>query len=395
MIAEAVFVGTELLLGQIVNTNAAYLGERLSELGIDHYYQAVVGDNARRVASVLAEAIARADVVITSGGLGPTMDDLTRETVAELTGRPLVFDPEIWERIKRRRPSMPENMKRQAMVPAGATVLPNDTGSAPGLAVPGGDNKLFILLPGPPFELRPMFENYAIPILLGRMGERTTLVSRSLHFCEIGESPLEDRLQDLIAAQTDPTMATYAKPGDVQLRISTKASNREEGLARIAPLEAEIRQRVGEFIYGEDGATLEQAVGHLLARRGWRVAVVDACTGGTLAGRLTEPAGAEKWFAGGIVAASADQATALLRAAGAPLPAANPTDAAALAQAIRSIATVGVAVLPGPEGPLLAISAPNGERQTALSVGRGMVADTRWRISQTALAALRRVLLEA
>ena len=417
MIAEAVFVGTELLLGQIVNTNAAYLGECLSELGIDHYYQSVVGDNSTRLADVLREAIGRADVVITSGGLGPTMDDLTRETVAELTHRELEFHADIWQQMLRRRPHIPENMKRQAMVPAGATVLPNDCGTAPGLAVPTESGKMFILLPGPPSELRPMFANYAVPLLLERMGERTTLVSRSLHFCEIGESPLEDQLKDLIATQTDPTMATYAKPGDVQLRISTKADSIAAGLARIAPLEAEIRRRLGEYIYGADQVTLEQAVGELLAGLGWRVAIIDAATGGTLSGRLTGPTDASRWFGGAVVASSAAQAGDLLRQAGmlvsgptsptteASVAATAPTSEQARAleqawaleqaRAARAMAEVGVAVIPVEGSVLVAVATPLSISHTLIAGWRGNPTDIRWRISQSTLAFLRRVLLKA
>lgn len=408
MIAEAVFVGTELLMGQIVNTNAAYLGERLSELGIDHYYQTVVGDNSKRLAAVLHEAIGRADVVITSGGLGPTMDDLTRETVAELTHRELMFNNDIWQALLRRRPHMTENNKRQAMVPAGATVLPNDCGTAPGLAVPAEAGKVFILLPGPPAELRPMFSNYAVPLLLERMGERATLVSRSLHFCDIGESPLEDELKDLIATQTDPTMATYAKPGDVLLRISTKADSTAAGLASIAPLEAEIRRRLGEYIYGSDQTTLEQAVGELLAGHGWRIAVIDAVTGGTLSGRLSEPGDSSRWFGGALIAVSVEQAGALLRQANllastSPTPAGmeGPTASPAqeqvitLAQAAQALAEVGVAVIPAEGGVLVAVTTPLDMSHNFIAGWKGEPADLRWRISQSTLAFLRRSLLPA
>ncbi|HHW10024.1 MAG TPA: CinA family nicotinamide mononucleotide deamidase-related protein [Firmicutes bacterium] len=406
MIAEMVFVGTELLLGQIVNTNAAYLGERLSELGIDHYYQSVVGDNAKRLAGVLNLAVSRSDVVIACGGLGPTLDDLTRETVAELTGRELEFNDEIWQTIRRRRPNLPENMKRQAMVPKGAKVLPNDTGTAPGLAVPDqSDNKLFILLPGPPNEMKPMFDKYAVPVLLERMGERAVLVSRSLHFCEIGESPLEDRLMDLFAGQVDPTLATYAKPGHVQLRISTKAHTREEGLAKIAPVEEEIRRRVGEYIYGVDGTTLEEAVGELLLGRNWRVFIADAGTGGILASRLTDPPGANAWFAGALVAASTTQLVQMIMAEeqpgagtgsevgnGAAASEALAMDLAKHLLARMDGVSVGISILPAAPGEaVVALATAAGDTRTALAQWRGNTQDYRWRVSQAALGALRRL----
>lgn len=400
MIAETVFVGTELLLGQIVNTNAAYLGEHLSMLGIDSYYQSVVGDNPGRLTASLERALERSDVVIASGGLGPTMDDLTRETAAELTGRPLQFDPEIWQRITgRRRGPMPENMRRQAMVPVGATVLPNDVGSAPGLAIPALDGrKLIILLPGPPHELQPMFERYAIPLLLARLGERTSLVSRTLRFCDIGESALEEQLKDLVANQKDPTLATYAKPGDVHLRISTKASSRDEGMKRILLLENEIRARVGQCIYGVDETTLEQAVGQLLQRLGWRVAIVDAQGGGTLAARLTEPVGSDTWFAWGLATTSCAQAALLLRQMGADI--ALPLDAQqcppeaggrALAVAAQALGPdVVVSLTSSQEGhAFIAVMASSGCERCMTVAGRDG-----WRASQSALSLLRRLAMD-
>ncbi|MGI6082238.1 MAG: CinA family nicotinamide mononucleotide deamidase-related protein [Limnochordia bacterium] len=406
MIAETIFVGTELLLGQIVNTNAAYLGEQLSLLGIDSYYQSVVGDNPRRLAACLKQAVERSDVVIASGGLGPTMDDVTRETAAEITQRSLRFDAGIWERIKgRRRGAIPENMKRQAMVPDGAEVLPNDVGSAPGLAIPTcGDEKLIILLPGPPHELQPMFERYVIPLLLARLGERTTLVSRTLRFCDIGESPLEDRLKDLIANQKDPTLATYAKPGDVQLRISTKASSHEEGMRRILAVENEIRHRVGGYIYGADDTTLEKAVGDLLRRCGWRVAVVDTQSGGTLITRITEPAGSDAWFAGGLVASSPAQAAMHLRQMGATpsLPDKGEqwspqawSDALLVATEVFD-ANVAVTLLPGEDDTAhIAATATTGRRcSTSAGAGRGNRETWRWRLSQSALVQIRRLVTE-
>jgi nicotinamide-nucleotide amidase len=406
VIAETVFVGTELLLGQIVNTNAAYLGKQLSILGIDSYYQSVVGDNPRRLAACLKQAIERSDVVIASGGLGPTMDDVTRETAAEITQRPLRFDSDVWERIKgRRRGTIPENMKRQAMVPEGAMVLPNDVGSAPGLAIPVcGDKKLIILLPGPPHELQPMFERYVIPLLLERLGERTTLVSRTLRFCDIGESPLEERLKDLIANQKDPTLATYAKPGDVQLRISTKASSYEEGMRRILAVENEIRHRVGEYIYGLDDTTLEKAVGELLKRCGWRLAIVDTQSGGALITRITDPTGSEAWFAGGFVASSPAQALTHLRQMGAA-PARSDkkeqlspmewSDALLVATDVFD-ADVMVTLLPDEEGGTFIVAMTTAGRQCSTSVGagRGDRETWRWRLSQSALVLLRRLMAE-
>ncbi len=402
MVAELVFVGTELLLGQIVNTNGAYLGQQLAALGIDHYFQVVVGDNPGRLADTLRQALSRADVVITSGGLGPTLDDVTREVAAELTGRPLAFDEAVWAGIARGR-QLKENMKRQAMVPAGATVLPNANGTAPGLVIPADGGKALILLPGPPSELQPMFEQHVVPYLLARLGEAQTLVSRSLRFCEIGESAIADALQDLIAHQVDPTLATYAKPGDVELRISTKARSREEGLARIAPVEAEVRRRLGDYLYGVDDTTFEQAVGEAMAAVGWRVGIADAATAGLLAHRLAQPPGSQAWL--GLGLALGDPAVA--KAWGLPDLWEGEAGAQGLAEAMRRLGcTVGVGLSTlqvGPAGPsgiqegwcLLAIARPDGTGSLQRLSARGRLADLRHRLSQGALAALRRSALAA
>jgi nicotinamide-nucleotide amidase len=318
MIAELVFVGTELLLGEILNTNAQFLSQKLSALGIDCYYQTVVGDNADRLACVLRQALARADVVITSGGLGPTMDDLTRETTAAVCGLPLELQPGLLAGLeaffaRRTGRPMPENNRRQAMAPRGSQILHNDRGTAPGLIVPAPGGKAVVLLPGPPNELRPMFEQQVIPYLTGRMGgQPQVLVSRVLRFIDIGESALEDRLKDLIAAQSDPNIAPYAKLGEVHLRLSTKAASEAAGLAKIAPVEQAIRERVGGFIYGLDDTDLAAAVGHLLQERGLTVATAESCTGGLVAKRLTDASGSSAHFRAGIVAYSNEAKRTLL-----------------------------------------------------------------------------------
>jgi len=307
MIAELVFVGTELLLGQILNTNAQFLSQKLSLLGIDNYYQVTVGDNPARVAETLRQALSRADVVITSGGLGPTQDDLTRDVAAEVTGRPLALDSALaaelegWFRQRGRR--MSDNNLRQCLVPHGATVLPNPNGTAPGLVVPAAENKAIILLPGPPNELRPMFDNQVVPYLTGRMdGAPLMLVTRTLRFVDIGESLLEDRLKDIISEQQDPTVAPYAQLAEVHLRLATKAASVEAGLARILPLEERIRERVGKYLYGLNETPLEEAVGQLLRERGLHLTAAESCTGGLLAKRLTDVPGSSDYFVGSFIA---------------------------------------------------------------------------------------------
>jgi nicotinamide-nucleotide amidase len=306
MIAELVFVGTELLLGEILNTNGQYLSQRLALLGIDVYYQTTVGDNPERLAGVLAQALSRADVVIASGGLGPTMDDITREVTAAVAGRPLELDAAILAALegwfRGRGAAMSANNSRQAMVPRGATVLPNDRGTAPGLLVPAEGGKAVILLPGPPNELTAMFEQQVIPHLTARMGGRPlTLVTRTLRFIDIGESAMEDALKDLIESQSDPLIAPYAKLGECHLRLSTKAPDPGTGFARIAPVEEEIRRRLGRHVYGIDEETLEAAVGRLLGERGVWLSVAESCTGGLLAKRITDVPGSSAYFRSGYV----------------------------------------------------------------------------------------------
>lgn len=305
MIAEFLFVGTELLLGEILNTNAQYLSERLALLGIDVYYQTTVGDNPDRMRGVFRQALSRADVVIASGGLGPTMDDITRDIAAEVTDRPLQLDLALVAELEAwftgRGRTMAENNKRQCLVPDGATVLKNDRGTAPGLIIPADGGKAIILLPGPPIELRPMFERQVIPYLTGRLGGvPLALVSQTLRFVDIGESSLEDALKDLMTHQTDPTIAPYAKTGEVHLRLATKAPDTETGLARIAPVEAEIRARLGQHLYGVNGVSLEEAVGVLLRERGLTLTLAESCTGGLVSQRITNVAGSSAYFTMGF-----------------------------------------------------------------------------------------------
>lgn len=306
MIAETIFVGTELLLGEILNTNAQYMGQRLAELGVDQYYQLTVGDNPDRLAGVLRLALSRADVVITSGGLGPTQDDLTREVAAEVAGRPLELDEAYLEELRawfRRRTGreMPENNVRQAMVPRGGRMMPNPVGTAPGLVVPVGD-KVILLLPGPPHEFKKMLHDHVIPLLTERMGgERLKLFSRTLRLCGTGESAVEQEILDLIQAQSDPSLAPYAKLGEVQLRMATKASTPAEAETRFAPLESEIRRRLGRHIFGTDDTTLEQAVGARLRERGWTLALAESCTGGLVSKRITDVPGSSDYLLAGYV----------------------------------------------------------------------------------------------
>ncbi len=420
MIAELVFVGTELLLGEILNTNAQYLSERLALVGIDVYHQVTVGDNAERLATVLRTALSRADVVITSGGLGPTLDDITRDVSAEVTGRPLELDEVLLAELQafyagRGRTMAPNNV-RQVMVPHGATPLRNDRGTAPGLIIPAQDGKAIVLLPGPPIELRPMFERQVIPYLTGRMGgSPLALISRVLRFVDIGESDLEERLKDLITEQTDPSIAPYAKTMEVHLRLATKAATAEEGIARIAPVEAEIRRRLGDHVYGIDATTLEESVVGLLREKGLQVALAESCTGGLVAKRITDVSGSSAVFGAGFVTYSNEAKQGFLGVPGEVLAAHGAVSeqvVRAMAEGAleRSGANVAVAIsgIAGPEGGtaekpvgtvwLALASRDNGDGLPAGVWAKpfkfwGSRADVRERSSVAALAMIRRYLL--
>ncbi len=305
MVGEIVAVGTELLLGQILNTNARYLAQALARLGIDIYYQTVVGDNRERLAGVLSRALARSDVVITCGGLGPTADDLTREAVADALGLPLIEDEaarQVVESYFRRRglDLAPAGNRRQWLLPAGARALRNEHGSAPGFILEAG-GKVVISLPGPPGELRPMFEEQVLPYLSALPGrDGTVIVSRVLHLCGIGEAAAEELVRDL-AEGSNPTLAPYAHPGQVDLRLTAKARSEEEARRLLAPLEEEVRRRLGEHVFGADEETLEAVVGALLRARGLRLALAESCTGGLVAERITRVPGSSDYFVFGAV----------------------------------------------------------------------------------------------
>ncbi len=304
MTAELISVGTEILLGNIVNTNAQYLAEQCALLGLSLYRQTAVGDNEERLAEALRAAFERADIVILSGGLGPTEDDITRETCAKVMEMQLEPDPHSRERIEEyfknsRHKEIPDSNWRQAMVPRGAVVLDNDNGTAPGLIMEK-NGKTAILLPGPPGELRPMFKEKVFPYLQKRQPE--VIVSRMVKICGVGESKVESQLLDLIDRQTDPTIATYAKVGEVHLRITARAADRDEAEKRIRPVVKEIRRRFGTAVYSvHEEETLEMAVVRLLKKYELTVTTAESCTGGLLAGRIVNVPGASEVFRQGLV----------------------------------------------------------------------------------------------
>jgi len=313
MVAEVISVGTELLLGQILNTNSQYLAQKLAELGIDLYFQTTVGDNMERLKIAIDTAVKRADILIFTGGLGPTSDDITKEAVADYFGLTLVLDEGVLRRIEkffeRRQANMPEINKKQAYVPEGAKVLHNKNGTAPGLIIEK-DGKIAILLPGPPFEMQPMFEEQVLPYL--ERFSKQKIYSRVLKFVGIGESSIEEALKDLILSQTDPTLALYAKPFEVELRITTKKESEEIAKSLLQSMEDRIRERLGEYIYGVDGQLLEEVVVSLLAEKRLKVSIAESCTGGLICNKITNVPGASEVFDRGFIVYSNEAKMKLL-----------------------------------------------------------------------------------
>ena len=304
MVAELISVGTELLLGNIVNTNAAFLARECAKLGLSLYYQTTVGDNPERLRETVRQALERSDVVILGGGLGPTQDDLTKEITAEVFGQKLKEDAHTRERIQtyfdaRGTKNITENNWKQAMVPEEAIVVDNDNGTAPGLILEK-DGKIAILLPGPPNELIPMFRKDIYPYLHEKQPE--TIVSEMVKLCGIGESRAETMISDMIEAQTNPTIATYAKTGEVHLRVTARAESEEAARLLIKPVLKELRVRFGSQIYTTDEqVSLEQAVVDLLKEQELTLTTVESCTGGLLAGRLVNVPGVSEVLKQGFV----------------------------------------------------------------------------------------------
>ncbi|MEE0418860.1 MAG: competence/damage-inducible protein A [Lachnospiraceae bacterium] len=304
MIVELVSVGTELLLGNIVNTNAAFLAEKCALLGLSLYHQAVVGDNEERLAQTLETAIQRSDVVILSGGLGPTKDDLTKEVAAKVMGMPLKEDKHTRKRIEEYFKNsqfkiITDNNWKQAQVPEGATVVDNGNGTAPGLIMEK-DGKSVILLPGPPNEMKPMFEKDIFPYLNRLQPE--TICSSMVKICGLGESYVETQIADLIESQTNPTIAPYAKTGEVHLRVTAKAADEKEAKKLIKPMVKELRNRFGTNIYStEENETLEESIITLLKEKELTLTTAESCTGGMLAARLTNVPGVSEVFKQGLV----------------------------------------------------------------------------------------------
>lgn len=308
MVVELVCVGTELLLGNIVNTNGAYLAEMCARLGMSSYYQSVVGDNPQRMRETIQQAVDRSDVVILCGGLGPTEDDITKEIAAEVMGKTLVEDPHSREMIMaymknymktNAQKVITSNNWKQAMVPVGSIVLDNANGTAPGIIMDEGQ-KTVVLLPGPPNELKPMFENQVYPYLKKKQPE--VICSKMLKITGIGESMVETKILDIIDAQTNPTVATYAKTCEVHLRITAKAENEAAAEKLLQPMIKEMQNRFGKHIYSMDEReSLEEAIVRLLAQEQLTLSTTESCTGGMLSSRLINVAGISSIYKEGFI----------------------------------------------------------------------------------------------
>jgi len=388
MNAEILCVGTELLLGDIVNTNAAYIAKELAGYGIGCYYQTVVGDNPERLGLCLKQALDRADIVITTGGLGPTYDDLTKETVASYFGRGMYMHEPSLEQLKAfykrvDRPMTPNNEK-QAQMPEGAVVFHNDRGTAPGLAVEG-NGKIVILLPGPPREMTAMFQKQVKPYLM-KLSD-TTLVSHNIHMFGIGESAIAHELREVMEQSTNPTIAPYAKEGEVLLRVTATAKTAEEANELTRPVVDDICARYTKYVYGVDVDTIENALVRTLTEQNRTVAVAESCTGGFVAKRITDIPGASKVFHCGVCSYSCDTKVRVLGVSQDTLD--TFTDISAetaceMAEGVRRLAgaDIGVAVtgLAGPDGgsqekPVglvyVGISTAAGTRAKELQLSRG------------------------
>ncbi len=304
MIVEIISTGTELLLGEIVDLNAQYLSTRLNELGYDVYYRTTVGDNRQRMAEVLQIASQRADIVITSGGLGPTEGDITKEVTAEFCGRKMLLNEESLKKIKgyfaKRKMEMAPNNIKQAMFAEGAEVVGNNHGTAPGMLLEH-NGCVFINLPGPPRELKGVFEDSVVPYLQKQYGDLGTIYSYTLRSIGLGESNIAEMLQDIIHAQTNPTIALYAREGEILIRITAKSASIEQARTLVLSMAEVIKNHLGHYVYGSSEQDLQVLVGNELLERKITIALAESCTGGMVSSMLVDVAGSSQYLLGSVV----------------------------------------------------------------------------------------------
>lgn len=308
MRVEILSTGTELLLGEILNSNFHYLSNKLNELGFDVLYETTVGDNWQRMSDVLKTALNRVDIVITIGGLGPTQGDITKEVTAEVMESELLLDKLISEKIEeffisRNLPLAKSNMK-QAYIPENATVLENERGTAPGIWLEK-NNKVIINLPGPPHELKYMFENKVVPLFLQKYGKQGIILSRNLRSIGIGESVIAEKLEDIIKNQANPTIALYASQGEIRIRLTAKADTNESASALIGEMEEQVRARIPN-IYSFDEDDLATVLGKVLKQNNFTIAFAESCTGGLASSLLTDVPGSSAYLLGSVVSYSND-----------------------------------------------------------------------------------------
>ncbi|NMA94517.1 MAG: competence/damage-inducible protein A [Clostridiales bacterium] len=302
MRTEIISIGSELLLGQIANTDARYLSQELAKIGIDVFYHTVIGDNRVRFLEALQIASKRSDMVITTGGLGPTMDDITKDVIAEFLKLEMVLHEESLDKIQKYFNSMNRTMDdiniKQAIFPKGATILPNEKGTAPG-AIVSKDNITYLILPGPPHELIHMFENYALDYLKEYSNE--VIHSRVIKIYGMGESTVESNIRDILLTQNNPTIAPLATGGEMSLRITAKTDKNSDPIELIAPVEKEILNRLGDVVYGYDDDTLEGVLMSELIKLDKTISIAESCTGGLIANLLTNIPGSSRAFKEGLI----------------------------------------------------------------------------------------------
>ena len=388
MNAELIAVGSEILIGDICNTHSQYLSKQLALLGVNVLLHTTVGDNPTRLKKTLDSAVKRSDLIILTGGLGPTMDDLTKETVCKCCSLPLFHDPITEKRIRDffdyQKKEMPQTNRKQALIPRGAVVFDNHHGTAPGMAVTT-KGVTILMLPGPPNELIPMFEQKVIPYL--RQFSNSVILSHNLHFFGIGESKVDEILSDLLSQQ-NPTIGLYAKEGEVRARISAKAATATECEELLTPIIHQIQQRLGSFLYGIDCESLERAVVMAALSKGKEIAVAESCTGGMIASKITSVPGASNCFRCGIVSYSNQIKQNVLGVTESALfrhGAVSPQVAEEMASRVRSIANADIGIsttgIAGPSGgseqkPVglvyVGIATPSGCKSHRLLLSRGL-----------------------
>ncbi len=406
--AEIIAVGTEILLGDLVDTNSVYLAEQLRGIGVHLHLNTAVGDNLQRLTAAIAEAHERANIVITSGGLGPTVDDLTREAVAAVAGVPLVYSQELMNQIEaiftQRGFTMSPNNRKQAYIPEGAVPIENPVGTAPCFIVKD-DRSVIIVLPGVPRELKFLVESRVLPYLRREFSLGDFIRVRVLKTCALGESQVDHLIHDLFESSRNPTIAVLAHPGQVDVRLTAKGSDSGEVAGMLDDLEAQIRQRVGAALYGYGNDTVEGVVGRMLRERNKTLTVLESNTGGALAARLSSVSGSVQTIKGGWVSMSADSVSSILGSRSSQE--ISRPRAAALAQKVRELAKadIGLAVLgPIPAGEELVATTAEATYM-ALAEASGPVVETQWsfggggrflqdRATVMALDVLRRHLLE-